>query len=95
MITISENATQMTTMEMDPWCNSGEVRVSGFLFLNTSGLWHQHDQCEGQSISKRTIFKLILNVLTHPFGNKYSLKLIPNSQNILNSLKSYPEHNKQ
>ena len=58
-----------------------EARVSGFSFLNIGDLQHQHNQCEGQSITKRGVFKLISNILTHPFGNKYSLKLIPNSQN--------------
>ena len=58
-----------------------EARVSGFLFLNNSALQHQHNQCEGQSITRRDVFKLILNILTHLFGSKHSLKVFSNSQN--------------
>ena len=77
MITISENATPMTTMK---WILGAIVRSKGisiFHFLtlvicNTSTI----------SVKVKDIFKLIFNILTHPFGNKYSLKLIPNSQKI-------------
>ena len=30
MITISENAAQMTTMEMDPWCNCEKQEYQDF-----------------------------------------------------------------
>ena len=70
----------MTTMERST-VQMWEARVSGYSFLNISDLQHQHDECEGQSITERDIFKLMLNIITHPFGNKYSLKIIPNSQN--------------
>ena len=95
MFTISENAAPMATMEMDPQCNCEQQEYQDFYSLTLSDLQHQHDQCKGWSIARRDIFKLILNILTHPFGNKYFLKSISNSQNVVNSLKSFPEHNKK
>ena len=80
MMMISENAAPMTTMEIDPQCNCEKQEYQDFHSLilvthNTSTI------SEGWSIAIRDIFKFILNILTHLFGNKYSLKLIPNSQN--------------
>ena len=44
----------------------GEARVPGVSFSkNNSDLQYQHDQCECWSITKRGIFKLVLNILTH------------------------------
>ena len=68
IIMISEKATPITTMEWS-LVQLQEERVSGFSFLNNSDLQHQHDQCEGQRITKRDVFKLILNILTHLFGS--------------------------
>ena len=42
-----------------------EARVPGFSFQNNNDLQHQHDQCKCQSITKRDIFKLVFNILTH------------------------------
>ena len=77
MITISENATPKTILVMDPWCNCEKQEYQDFPFHNSSDLQHQHNQCECQSITKRDIFKLVLNILNHHLA--YSkLKLIPN-----------------
>ena len=71
MITISENAAPMTTMKL-PSVKLQDTRVSGFSFLNNGDLQHQHNQCECWNITKRDVFKLISNILTHQFGRKYS-----------------------
>ena len=55
-----------------------EVRVPGFLFLNTSDLGHQHNQCECQSVTRRDISQVNIEHFYLPFGHKDSLKLIPN-----------------
>ena len=59
MITISKNATPMTLLQGNgSSVQLQEARVPGFFILkNNSDLWHQHNQCECQSIAKRDIFK--------------------------------------
>ena len=82
MIMISENAAPMTFLQgngssVQLW----EARVPGcFIPKNSSGLQHQHNQCECQSIAKRDIFELVLNILTHRFAVNIHTedKFIPN-----------------
>ena len=38
---------------MDPWCNCEKQEYQDFHSKNNSDMWHQHDQCECQSIAKR------------------------------------------
>ena len=66
MITISESAAPKTLLAMDPQCNCEKQDVPGFFIPQQE--WpatHQHDQCKCQSITKRYIFKLVFNILTH------------------------------
>ena len=65
MIMISENATLVTLLAMDPQCNCKKQEYQDFYSINYGDLQHQDDQCKCQSINKGDIFKLVLNILTH------------------------------
>ena len=69
---------------MDPWCSCKKQEYQDFP-LNNSDLQHQHDQCKCWSITKRGIFKLVLNILTHHLAVNIHMQdmFIPNSETIL------------
>ena len=88
IITNSENAVPKTTLVMDPWCNCEKQEYQDISFPNNSDLWHQHNQCECWSITKRDIFKLVINILLTILLQiflKASSNFLLNSQNFIQS----------
>ena len=90
MIMISEKAAPIT-MEWSS-VQMQEARVSGLSFLHSSDLWHQHDQCECQSIAIRDVLWLLSNIKYSysPFNRKYPLEFFK----MLNAHWPHPKHNK-
>ena len=77
MIMISENAAPMTLIQGNgSSVQLQETRVPGFFIpINKSDLQHQRNQCECPSITKRDIFKLELNILTHHLAVKFFVQI--------------------
>ena len=72
MITISENAAPIITIE---WSSVPlqEAWVSGFSFLYSSDLWHQHNQCKYQSIANEEHLQVVIKYSYLPFWRKHYL----------------------
>ena len=62
---ISENATPMTILAMDPQCNCKKQEYQDFHSLTIVICDTSMISVNVGSIAKRDIFKLILNILTH------------------------------
>ena len=78
MITISENAAPITILAMDPWCNNEKQEYQDFhsltiVICNTSMI-----SVNVRVLLKKRHFQVSIEHSYSPFGNRYSLKLIPN-----------------